>query len=293
MWQAMEAGADLVGGMPFNEATPEDSARHIALAFEIAAHHDADIDMHVDETDDPDARTLEVLAERTMENGWQGRVTAGHTCALAGYEEDYANRVIGLVRDAGIHMIVNPATQSDAPGAGDAQPKRRGITRVKELLEAGVNVSCGQDCIRDTFYPYGRGDPLEVMFLASHAAHMSRPHEIETVFDMQTGAAARTMGLDDYGAEPGCVADLAIIDADDPLEATDQPGGSHPCDQARPRGGRDRDPAAHGLVLKTAAWAARQGEKRHGHRRCEGGDQVGLGRLGPGGADRVGSHGGG
>ena len=219
MWKAMEAGADLVGGMPFNEDSPEDSARHIALAFEIAAHHDADIDMHVDETDDPDAKTLEVLAEQTMANGWQGRVTAGHTCALAGYQEDYANRVIGLVRDAGIHMIVNPATNLMLQGRGDAQPKRRGITRVKELLEAGVNVSCGQDCIRDTFYPYGRGDPLEVMFLASHAAHMSRPHEIETVFDMQTGAAARTMGLGDYGAEPGCVADLVIIDAADPLEA--------------------------------------------------------------------------
>ena len=219
MWKAMEAGADLVGGMPFNEATPAESARHIALAFEIAAHHDADIDMHVDETDDPDAKTLEVLAEQTMAQGWQGRVTAGHTCALAGYEEDYANRVIGLVRDAGIHMIANPATNLMLQGRGDAQPKRRGITRVKELLEAGVNVSCGQDCIRDPFYPFGRGDPLEVMFLASHAAHMSRPHEIETVFDMQTGAAARTMGLTDYGAEPGCVADLVIIDAADPLEA--------------------------------------------------------------------------
>ena len=219
MWQAMEAGADLVGGMPFNEASPAESARHIALAFEIAAHHDADIDMHVDETDDPDAKTLEMLAEQTMASGWQGRVTAGHTCALAGYEEDYANRVIGLVRDAGIHMIVNPATNLMLQGRGDAQPKRRGITRVRELLEAGVNVSCGQDCIRDTFYPYGRGDPLEVMFLASHAAHMSRPHEIETAFDMQTGAAARVMGLTDYGAEPGCVADLVIIDAADPLEA--------------------------------------------------------------------------
>ena len=219
MWQAMEAGADLVGGMPFNEETREDSARHIALAFEIAAHHDADIDMHVDETDDPDARTLEVLAERTMENGWQGRVTAGHTCALAGYEEDYANRVIGLVRDAGIHMIVNPATNLMLQGRGDAQPKRRGVTRVKELLEAGVNVSCGQDCIRDPFYPFGRGDPLEVTFLASHAAHMSRPHEIERVFDMMTGAAARTMGLGDYGVAPGCVADLVVIDAADPLQA--------------------------------------------------------------------------
>ncbi len=219
MWRAMEMGADLVGGMPFNENTPRDSARHIALAFEIAKHHDADIDMHVDETDDPEAKTLEMLAEQTMENGWHGRVTAGHTCALAGYEEDYANRVIALVREADIHMIVNPPTNLMLQGRGDAQPKRRGITRVKELLEAGVNVSCGQDCIRDTFYPFGRGDPLEVAFLTSHAAHMSRPHEIEAIFDMQTRAAARVMGLTDYGAVPGCVADLVIIDATDPLDA--------------------------------------------------------------------------
>ena len=158
--------------------------------------------MHVDETDDPDAKTLEVLAEQTMAQGWQGRVTAGHTCALAGYEEDYANRVIGLVRDAGIHMIANPATNLMLQGRGDAQPKRRGITRVKELLEAGVNVSCGQDCIRDPFYPFGSGDPLEVMFLASHAAHMSRPHEIETVFDMQTGAARAPWGSPTMAPSP-------------------------------------------------------------------------------------------
>lgn len=175
MWQAMEAGCDLVGGMPFNEASRADSARHIALAFESAAQHDADIDMHVDKTDDPEARTLGILAEQTMAHGWQGR--------------------------------------------SDAQPKRRGVTHVKELLEAGVNVSCGQDCIRDPFYPFGLGDPLEVTFLASHAAHMSRPHEIGTVFDIMTGAAARTMGLSDYGAETGCIADLVIVDAADPLQA--------------------------------------------------------------------------
>ncbi len=219
MWKAMEAGADVVGGMPFNERSPADSARHIALAFEIAAHHDADIDMHVDETDDPAAKTLEMLAEETLARGWQGRVAAGHTCALAGYEEDYADRVIGLVREADIHMIVNPATNLMLQGRGDPQPKRRGITRVKELLEAGITVACGQDCIRDPFYPFGRGDPLEVMLLASHAAHMSRPQEIETVFEMQTGAAARTMGLADYGTEPGCVADLVVVDAADALEA--------------------------------------------------------------------------
>ena len=126
MWQAMEAGADVVGGMPFNEKHPQDSARHISIAFEIAKAFDADIDMHVDETDDVGARTLEMLAEQTMEHGWQGRVTAGHTCALAGYSEDYANAVIALVREAKIHMITNPATNLMLQGRLDApQPRTR------------------------------------------------------------------------------------------------------------------------------------------------------------------------
>ena len=219
MWQAMEAGADVVGGMPFNEKHPQDSARHISIAFEIAKQFDADIDMHVDETDDTSARTLEMLAEQTIEHGWQGRVTAGHTCALAGYDEDYANYVIGRVREAGIHMITNPATNLMLQGRLDPQPKRRGITRVKELLGEGINVSFGQDCVKDTFYPFGRVDPLEVGLIAAHAAHMSLPKEIETVFDMQTNAAAKVMRLDDYGFAPGCRADLVILDAESAAEA--------------------------------------------------------------------------
>ncbi|MEE8172419.1 MAG: amidohydrolase family protein [Alphaproteobacteria bacterium] len=219
MWQAMEAGADVVGGMPFNEKHPQDSARHIGIAFEIAKKFDADIDMHVDETDDVNARTLEMLAEQTLEHGWQGRVTAGHTCALAGYSEDYASAVIALVREAEIHMITNPATNLMLQGRLDAQPKRRGITRVKELLAEGINVSFGQDCVKDTFYPFSRVDPLEVGLIAAHAAHMSLPQEIEQVFDMQTNAAAQVMRIADYGFAPGCAADLVILDAANAAEA--------------------------------------------------------------------------
>ncbi|MEC9453473.1 MAG: amidohydrolase family protein [Pseudomonadota bacterium] len=219
MWQAMEAGADVVGGMPFNEKHPQDSARHISIAFEIAKKYDADIDMHVDETDDAGARTLEMLAQQTIEHGWQGRVTAGHTCALAGYPEDYANAIIALVREAEIHMITNPATNLMLQGRLDAQPKRRGITRVKELLAEGINVSFGQDCVKDTFYPFGRVDPLEVGLIAAHAAHMSMPQEIEQIFDMQTNAAASVLRLGDYGFAPGCAADLVILDATNAAEA--------------------------------------------------------------------------
>src|SRR5579871_1129975 len=219
MWQAMERGADVVGGMPFNEASRADSARHIDIAFEIARKFDADVDMHVDESDDPQARTLEILADKTIANGWQGRVTAGHTCALAGYPDDYANAVMDKVARARLHMITNPATNLMLQGRLDAQPKRRGITRVCELLERGINVSFGQDCVRDTFYPFGRNDPLEIALLAAHAAHMSLPKQIEQVFDMPTYAGAKLLRLPRYGFKPGDAADVVIIDAKDPAEA--------------------------------------------------------------------------
>ncbi len=155
-------------GCRFNEASPQDSRRHIEIVFDIARQFDADIDMHVDETDDPAARTLEVVAELTIANGWQGRVTAGHTCALAGYPRDYADHVIGRLHEANVNMIANPATNLMLQGRLDDYPKRRGVTQVKELLAAGVNVACGQDCVHDTFYPFGQNDPLEIAFLLCH-----------------------------------------------------------------------------------------------------------------------------
>ena len=217
--QAMARGADVIGGMPFNEARPADSAEHIRIAFEIARAHDADVDMHIDETDDPDARTLEMLCEATLANGWQGRVTAGHTCALAAYDQAYADHVIELVAAAQLNIIANPATNLMLQGRDDAHPKRRGITRVKELVARGANVSFGQDNLRDMFYPFGRDDPLELALLIAHAAHMSQPDEVEAVFAMPTTNGARVMGLPDYGTEPGCAGDLVILDAKSAAEA--------------------------------------------------------------------------
>ena len=148
---AMERGADVIGGMPFNEASPGESAEHIRIVFDIAKTHDCDVDMHIDESDDPNARTLEMLCETTLANGWQGRVTAGHTCALAAYDDAYAERVMDRVAEARINIIANPATNLMLQGRDDDHPKRRGITRVKELLARGVNVSFGQDNLRDMF----------------------------------------------------------------------------------------------------------------------------------------------
>ena len=213
MWEAMEMGADIVGGMPANENTPNDSRKHIEICFDIAEKYNADVDMHVDETDDPFYRTLEMLADETIKRGWQGRVTAGHTCALAAYDDHYANYVIEKVKNAGINMITNPVTNLVLQGRNDKQPIRRGITRVKELLAAGVTVSFGQDCVKDTFYPFGSADMLQVALVTAHAAQMTLPNEIEKVFDMITGDAAKILRLDNYGLEEGKNADIVILDA--------------------------------------------------------------------------------
>ena len=219
MRQVMKLGVDVVGGMPFNEVSPQDSRRHIEIAFDIAREFDADIDMHVDETDDPMARTLEVLAELTIKNGWQGRVTAGHTCALASYPRKYADHVIGRLREANLNMIANPATNLMLQGRLDDYPKRRGVTQVKELLAAGVNVACGQDCVHDTFYPFGQNDPLEIAFLLCHGSQMSQPAEILTVMDMVTSHGAKALRIPNFGVTVGAVADLVVLDACDAREA--------------------------------------------------------------------------
>lgn len=219
MWDAMEAGADIVGGMPAHEDTPEDSKRHIEICFDIAEKYDADVDMHIDETDDPFYRTLEMLADETIKRGWEGRVTAGHTCALAAYDDHYASYVIEKVKRAKINIITNPVTNLMLQGRKDKQPIRRGITRVKELLEAGVNIGFGQDCIKDTFYPFGSADMLQVALITAHAAQMSLPHEIEKVFDMITYDAAKILRIDNYGIEEGNDADLVILNTDNVRDA--------------------------------------------------------------------------
>jgi len=225
MRKAMELGADIVGGMPHHERSHEEAKRHIDIAFDIAREFDADIDMHVDETDDPNSRSLEYLAEKTIADGYQGRVTAGHTCALAAYPDDYAREVIHKVKLADINMVTNPVTNLVIQGREDMQPIRRGITRVKELLAAGVNVTFGQDCVDDAFYPFGRADMLEVALITAHAAQLTTPAEIETVFKMMTTNAARTLGvLDDYGIALGKRADLVILDAKSPKDAIRRQG---------------------------------------------------------------------
>ncbi|MEM3342141.1 MAG: amidohydrolase family protein [Thermoplasmata archaeon] len=222
MHHAMEEGADVVGGMPWNEMNEDDSKAHIDFCFELSKKWGRDIDMHVDETDNPNARTLEYLASQTIKKKYHGRVTAGHTCALSSYNPYHAQKVIALVKKAGVNMITNPATNLMLEGRLDQHPIRRGITMVKELLAAGVNVAYGQDCIKDTFYPtWGQADMLEVGMILAHAAQFTTSEYIEKLFDMPTINSAKILRLksEEYGIKPGSPASLNIFDAPNVFEA--------------------------------------------------------------------------
>ena len=219
MEEAMKRGADVVGGMPANENSPDDSREHVKFCFDLAEKYDADVDMHVEETDDTFYRTLEMVADEALKRGYIGRVTAGHTCALAAYDDHYASYVIEKVAKAGMRTITNPPTNLVLEGRNDKQPIRRGITRVKELLAAGVTVCFGQDNLNDTFYPFGAANSLQLANLTGHAAQMTAPDEIEKLYDMITVDAAKILGLEDYGLEIGKNANLVILDATDVREA--------------------------------------------------------------------------
>ena len=203
MREAMALGADVVGGLPWYEMTDADARTHIDIAFSIAKSRDADIHMLVDDTDDANSRSLEYLAVKTMREGYAGRVSASHCGALAAYNQIYAEKVIGLVKQAGVTIVSNPHISLVLAGRRDREPVRRGITRVRELLRAGVNVASGQDDVNDPYYPFGRGSQIEVALFMAHTAHLTYPDELETVFDMVTVNAARALRLQSYGLKAG------------------------------------------------------------------------------------------
>jgi cytosine deaminase len=219
MAQALERGADVVGGMPFAEPIDDEQRRHVDLVFELARRFDRDIQMHVDESDDPGARTLEYAALRALRDGRPGRVSADHVTALAAYDDTYAAKMIDLVARAGMSVVTLPSKLMRG-GIRDREPRRRGLTRVKELLAAGVNVAYGQDVIRDGFLPvFGTGDPLQVGFLLAFAAQLWRRADIETLYDMATVNGARLMRVADYGLAVGRRADLVVVAAPSVQEA--------------------------------------------------------------------------
>lgn len=214
MRQAMEEGADVVGGMPHWEQTELEQREHVRFCFDLAQEFDADVDMHVDETDDGSIRTLAMVVAETEARGWQGRVSAGHVCALSAADEEYAGRVIEDCAKAGITIVANPVTNLVLQGRGDVGLVRRGTTRIREFLAAGAGVAFGQDCILDAFYPFGRGDMLEVALISAHAAHLVTEDELLDVLDAVTAVPAAAWGIGEaYGVREGALADLQLFEA--------------------------------------------------------------------------------
>src|SRR5438874_4863872 len=211
MEAALEAGADVVGGMPHWEADEDAQREHVRLCFELATRFNRDIDMHVDETDDGGVRTLEMVADEALARGFVGRVCAGHGCSLAAADDEYADRVIEKCRRAGISIAANPVTNLVLQGRGDRGLIRRGTTRIGELRAAGVNVLFGQDCVKDGFYPFGRGSMLEVALISAHAAHLTNKSDLDFALRAVTDAPAQAMRLLDYGLRPGARADLQLL----------------------------------------------------------------------------------
>jgi cytosine/creatinine deaminase len=211
MEAALEAGADVVGGMPHWEPDEASQRDHVRLCFELAERFDRDLDMHVDETDDGGIRTLEMVADEALGRGYLGRVCAGHVCSLAAADDAYAERVIEKCLRAGISIAANPVTNLVLQGRGDRGLIRRGTTRIGEFRAAGVNVLFGQDCIEDGFYPFGRGSMLEVALISAHAAHLTTKADLAFALRAVTEAPAQLMRLGDYGLKPGCRADLVWL----------------------------------------------------------------------------------
>jgi len=219
MEEAIKEGCDVVGGLPWYEYTDEDARQHIDICFAMAKKHDLDIHMLVDDTDDPNSRSLEYLALKTMREGFNGRVTASHCGAMAGYNDFYAAKVVDMVATAGITISVNAHINLVCSARLDREPKRRGTARVKELLARGVNVITSQDDVNDPYYPFGKPDPLECAVMLAHVAQLTLPHELEQVMDMITVNAARAARVSDYGIAPGMSADLVVVDAPSVHEA--------------------------------------------------------------------------
>ena len=213
MEEAMRMGADVVGGLPWFEMLDEDARTHIDHCFKLAKQYDKDIHMLVDDTDNPLSRSLEYLAVKTTREGYQGRVSASHCGALAAYDEVHAHKVMDLVKQAHISISSNPHVSLVVQGRFDLEPIRRGITRVKQMWQRGINLFASQDDVADPFYPFGRNDQQEVAAYVCHTAHMTAPSEIEAAFDFVTYNAARALRLEGYGLDAGCKADLNVLAA--------------------------------------------------------------------------------
>ncbi|WP_425334665.1 amidohydrolase family protein [Paucibacter sediminis] len=217
--RALDMGVDVVGGIPHFERTMSDGAASVRLLCELAAERGLRVDMHCDESDDPLSRHVETLASETQRLGLQGRVTGSHLTSMHSMDNYYVSKLIPLMAEAQLHAVANPLINITLQGRHDSYPKRRGMTRVPELMAAGINVGFGHDCVLDPWYSLGCADMLEVASMGLHVAQLTSQAGMRACFDAVTTNNARVLGLDGYGLAPGCHADFVLLQARDPVEA--------------------------------------------------------------------------
>ncbi|MEH6446210.1 MAG: amidohydrolase family protein [Oceanospirillaceae bacterium] len=219
LMRALDKGVDVVGGIPHFERTMDEGAKSVRELCEIAQARGLRVDMHCDESDDPLSRHIETLTSETKRLGLEGRVTGSHLTSMHSMDNYYVSKLIPLMRESNMHVVANPLINITLQGRHDSYPKRRGMTRVPELLEAGINVAFGHDCVMDPWYSMGTHDMLEVANMGLHVAQMTSVKGMRQAFDAVTVNGAKVMGLEGYGLEPGCNADLVILQAANPIEA--------------------------------------------------------------------------
>ena len=217
--RAIAMGVDVVGGIPHFERTMAQGTESIRLLCEFAAEQGLRVDMHCDETDDPLSRHIETLAYETHRLGLQGLVAGSHLTSMHSMDNYYVSKLLPLIAESGVAAIANPLINITLQGRHDTYPKRRGMTRVPELLAAGVDVAFGHDCVLDPWYGMGSGDMLEVAHMGLHVAQMTGVEAMHECFLSVTATPARILGLEGYGLAPGCNADLVLLDAGSTVEA--------------------------------------------------------------------------
>jgi len=217
--RSLDMGVEVVGGIPHFERTMADGAESVRLLCELAAKRGLRVDMHCDETDDPMSRHIETLAFHTQRLGLHGRVNASHLTSMHSMDNYYVSKLLPLIAEAQVSAVANPLINITIQGRHDTYPKRRGMTRVPELLAAGVPVAFGHDCVMDPWYSLGSADMLEVAHMGLHVAQMTGQEAMRACFRAVTETPAKILGLQGYGIAPGCNADLVLLQARDPVEA--------------------------------------------------------------------------
>lgn len=217
--RALDKGVDVVGGIPHFERTMQEGRESISWLCSVAESRGLLVDMHCDESDDPHSRHIEHLTYETQRMGLGGRVTASHLTSMHSMDNYYVSKLLPLMAESGIQAICNPLINIHLQGRHDTYPKRRGLTRVPELLTAGVNVAFGHDCVMDPWYPMGSHDMLEVAHMGAHCLQMMGASQAPVLLEMVTTRGAKALNLDDYGLEVGRPADFVVLQATSAMEA--------------------------------------------------------------------------